>query len=347
MTKEEITPFPAENIADPIEAADEWLTYLHSGNTSETGRAAFSAWLMKSESNRAAFQEAEQLWQDLGFVSICADDLVAEGLTADKLAANDDDADQKTAFFSWGKALAAGVAVILGSLALFWQLQPPTQTQLEYTSAVAQIKDITLPDESEVTLSADSELIVTFSDKKRNLELVKGRAYFEVSPDPSRPFVVTAGNTSARAVGTAFDVNANTEGVTVAVTHGIVDVSSFADYQHQQVKAKTQITAGQLVQSQKNGTISAPADFKTDQIVSWKTGRLVYEGQKLSVITAEINRYREKKIRLLGSELQNKRITLSIPADKTEQLISAIKATDKVYVTDTDAEILIGPVERN
>jgi len=78
-----------------------------------------------------------------------------------------------------------------------------------------------------------------------------------------------------------------------------------------------------------------------DNKLSWKSGRLAYQNEKLSVITEEINRYRQQKIRLVSPVLQNKRITLSLPSDQTDLLISAIKASDTVIVTQTATEIVI------
>jgi transmembrane sensor len=153
--------------------------------------------------------------------------------------------------------------------------------------------------------------------------------------------VVRAGNATATAVGTAFDVNSDDEGITVSVTHGIVDVKSYLNGPSEPHLALRTINAGQLVRADKQGAISYAIPFDIDDVLAWRAGRLVYQGEKLSVITAEINRYRAKKIRLLDKTLRDKRITLSVAADKTEQLIAAIKITENVHIVETPTEILI------
>ena len=63
-----------------------------------------------------------------------------------------------------------------------------------------------------------------FSADLRGVELVSGQANFEVAKDASRPFVVTAGGSEVRAVGTQFDVYKTADKVTVTLIEGKVAV---------------------------------------------------------------------------------------------------------------------------
>src|SRR4029453_5706266 len=64
----------------------------------------------------------------------------------------------------------------------------------------------------------------TFTLGDRSVRLLKGEAYFSVSPDPRHPFRVIAGDTTITVLGTAFDVRLDAQGTTVAVEHGKVRV---------------------------------------------------------------------------------------------------------------------------
>ena len=56
------------------------------------------------------------------------------------------------------------------------------------------------------------------------MQLVRGEAHFVVAADASRPFVVSAGAVSVRAVGTEFVVRYSAREIGVLVTEGRVAV---------------------------------------------------------------------------------------------------------------------------
>ncbi len=336
MTQQEKIPFPDTTQLSAEEAADQWLAYHQSGLDSAEGRSAFSAWLRQSPANRQAYTEAQQLWQDAGFALL--QDAPDEVIHAP--AANIEENKSRLQNRTWLRGVAATLLIGFSALNLTAQLSVD-ETTTSYASQIGEIKTLTLEDGSTVTLSADSRLAIHFTSSRRELNLLRGRAYFDVAPDKHRPFVVSAGNASATAVGTAFDVNYTAEGVDVAVTHGIVDVRGYRDAEHTLHHGKEQLFAGQIIHAATDGELDAVRISDNTGLLSWRSGRLVFEGEKLSVITEEINRYRHKKIRLNDSELQHRRITLSVPTDRTEQLISAIQASEPVRIAETDKEVII------
>lgn len=344
MTQQQVLPFPANDSADPIEAADEWLVYLYSGSASDDGKVAFRVWLADSPEHVQAYKNAEQLWRDMGLNALSLADFDECHIVQNtELEIEVPPQSKSTVAKRQGLAALAASVVLIASMAVWWFEQDTLQPAAHYVSHTAQILTISLEDNSSVVLSADSSLTVSYSKEGRNLNLLRGRAYFEVAPDPSRPFVVSAGNATATALGTAFDVNID-EGVTVSVTHGTVNVESYPNGQSEPYSHSRKINAGQWVRTDKLGAISSVLSFDMNEMLAWRSGRLVYQGEKLSVITAEINRYRTKKIRLLDKTLQDKRITLSVASDKTEQVIAAIQATEAVRIVHTPTEILISQV---
>src|SRR5690606_19734450 len=82
-----------------------------------------------------------------------------------------------------------------------------------------------LSDGSLVYLNSASEVLVAFNEHERRIILETGEAHFEVVPDASRPFIVTAGSVSVRAVGTAFNVKLAAESIDVLVVEGKVELS--------------------------------------------------------------------------------------------------------------------------
>ena len=91
------------------------------------------------------------------------------------------------------------------------------------------LKTVELPDKSVVTLDKNSALTVDpdFQTLKERKVYLKGNAFFEVTPDKSRPFHVLAGNMKVEVVGTSFTIKSNNKNgnISVAVKTGKVKVS--------------------------------------------------------------------------------------------------------------------------
>lgn len=89
------------------------------------------------------------------------------------------------------------------------------------------VKTDTLSDGSVITLNRNSLLRYPekFSGKQRQVWLTKGEAFFKISPDKTKPFLIHTGNTLIRVVGTSFNVKNKGGVIEVIVETGIVEVS--------------------------------------------------------------------------------------------------------------------------
>jgi len=87
-----------------------------------------------------------------------------------------------------------------------------------FTNTSQKPLPLTLEDGSKVTLDPNSELKVPdhFSEHERVVYL-SGEAFFEVSENPDRPFLVNAGEITTKVLGTSFRVKARPENPTVEV----------------------------------------------------------------------------------------------------------------------------------
>jgi len=122
-------------------------------------------------------------------------------------------------------AAAAALLLLVGVGALIERRPPLSQaaTTIVETS-VGENREVSLTDGSLVIVGAKSLLWVTLAEYKRAVRLERGEAFFRVAKDPSRPFIVSAHETSVTAIGTAFDVRLSGEQVSIAVAEGVVRV---------------------------------------------------------------------------------------------------------------------------
>ncbi|MFZ6011074.1 MAG: FecR family protein, partial [Bacteroidota bacterium] len=95
--------------------------------------------------------------------------------------------------------------------------------EIKNTSLQQQI--VTLPDGSRVTLKQHSQIKFPAAFEADHREVfLEGEAFFEVTKDNKRPFMVYAQEIVTRVLGTSFTVKALGEKVTVAVKTGKVSV---------------------------------------------------------------------------------------------------------------------------
>jgi ferric-dicitrate binding protein FerR (iron transport regulator) len=124
--------------------------------------------------------------------------------------------------YNWLK-VAAAILVIAGCA---WLFIKQNNRQVEFASQET-VKSDTLSDGSVVTLNKNALLSYPhmFSGAQRNVDLLKGEAFFSVTPNKAKPFIINTGNTSIRVVGTSFNVKNKNGVVEVIVETGIVQVS--------------------------------------------------------------------------------------------------------------------------
>jgi transmembrane sensor len=122
---------------------------------------------------------------------------------------------------------AAGVAAALIFAAGALLLAPFRQPRGDvYTSTHGEGRDLTLPDGSLIQLDRDSAIAVNFDARFRRIDMLHGRALFDVGKDPQRPLQVRVGAHVLRDIGTVFAVRRSDTDADVTVVSGRVDVMS-------------------------------------------------------------------------------------------------------------------------
>jgi transmembrane sensor len=144
---------------------------------------------------------------------------------------------------------------------------------------------IALPDGSNIVLNRNSILSyrTNFGKQSRNVAL-SGEAFFEIAPDVSKPFIIDAGKASVKVVGTSFNIiTSNSDyAVEVYVKTGKVLLSD-------KILDKNILLEPEDVGIMKTG-VSAKNINNDPNYLSWNTGLLVYDGQKLNIVFKDLKR---------------------------------------------------------
>ena len=191
----------------------------------------------------------------------------------------------------------AGVAaaIVAAPVAYFW-LKPDRET---YATGIGEQRTLTLSDGSRVTLDANSLFTTAFSHGRRRIDLVRGRAHFDVAKDPKRPFSVTAEGFVVTALGTAFSVDAGHDKLVVSLFEGRVSLGVAPG--SPPGRAPVEMTPLQRVVIAK----AAPDDwrmaaFAPERESGWRVGRLFFDHERLGDVAARLNDYSRPKITVEG-----------------------------------------------
>jgi transmembrane sensor len=199
-----------------------------SGEASPAEAIELEEWLSASPENKQLFEKISQLSGNLSSEEPC--------IVPDRSAFFQQIKDQfpqlhqpKVYSFKiipvWIKIAAS--FLIVASAALLFTLRLK-KDQHDNTMAVTRqtqqaILHDTLPDGSTVTLNSYSQLQYPdqFIDHSRELQL-NGEAWFEVTANPLKPFVITTGPLRIKVIGTSFNVRNGKETIEVSVKTGVV-----------------------------------------------------------------------------------------------------------------------------
>jgi transmembrane sensor len=244
--------------------------------------------------NADAYRRVESVWAATGALAGDADiqEAVSEALNRKRR--------ERAAAFGWSGpatlAVGLGVAVVLvWSGWNWWSGRGLHQTR------VGEQRLVQLADGSSVRLDTASVVRVRYGDAGRRVELVQGRAFFDVAPDRRRPFTVTAAGASVVAVGTAFEVRRDADAVEVVLVSGVVDVRGGT------AGAVERLEAGERAQVSGATLETAPADIEAE--TSWTEGRLVFRDTPLATAVEEVNRYLPRGVVLEAAGLARTPVT--------------------------------------
>ncbi|AOY96084.1 hypothetical protein BKK79_31070 [Cupriavidus sp. USMAA2-4] len=217
----------------------------------------------------------------------------------------------------------SGLAVALAA-GLLW-LDPPLHSA-RYATAAGARKTVTLPDGSQLVLNTRSALEVGWHLRSRRVALQEGEVLFDVAHAAWRPFLVQAGSTAIRVVGTAFDVRRERERVGVTVLRGRVQVSEGGHSVLLGAGEATWAAPGRLE------PVAAVSAEQAASRLAWKDGKLVFTQTPLAEALAEIARYRRAPVTLADARLADLRISGVFDSAGTDVLLDLLPAILPVAV---------------
>lgn len=326
-------PNEIEPTAPVTEQASGWWVLLNEGDATPADHRTFCEWVARSPERVEAYLQAARLglalrsdrtrWPDTP-----VEDLIRAAITASSevvsFPATPVRRERETpdsileSAHRVGLPLRTGLRVaIAGFVAVAvamtgWYFHP---RPLRLETAVGEQRSVLLADGSLVTLNTSSSVEIHMGKDRRTLRLLSGEALFKVAHDAARPFEVTAGDTTVRAVGTQFDVDRHCASTTVTVVEGRVAVfAANAASRDEGAETKVPLEAGEQLTLVPR-TVLHPVRADVATAISWTQRKLVFEHRQLGEVAKEFNRYNRQVIEIQSDELRMQQVTGVFQAD--------------------------------
>ncbi len=192
---------------------------------------------------------------------------------------------------------------------------PRVATRMFATRA-GERSTVTLADGSTVALNGATRLRIVYGDGQRSAELLAGQAFFDVRHDVARPFVVRAGASETRVLGTAFDLDLTRAQVALAVYRGAVGFDPVGSPRGVVVRAGYRSAV-------RGGVAAVPTKF--DPVLpDWRSGWIDTAGMRLDDLVEVLDRQGGVRIARPAEPLASTTVFGRFRTDHPHQLLNAI-----------------------
>lgn len=212
-----------------------------------------------------------------------------------------------------GIAVAAAIAALIApQTAMF-----TAETLVAYRTGPTETRMIDLKDGSHILLDRNSRLALADGDAPR-VEMQGGAAYFDVRHDPSRAFVIRAGDYEVRDIGTKFDLVMAPQKFGLAVSEGRVTVAP-------KNGDGTAVVAGQRIDVATATGEARVRPVAANGVASWRNGQLVYQDTPLALVAMDMSRYVGRQVSV-DPTISDLRVSGVLAIGDGTQLVQQIEA---------------------
>jgi len=270
------------------EQASLWAARLEGKSLTAAERAELEAWLSGDPARRTALSAFCRLSSRL-------DRAVSELLASGSIEVHyTEEAPSRAKVAAWGLATAAMAAVAVAAAIWMFGLTGRAET-LSTPSGLRQ--EFTLSDGTRIELNANTSVVVEVGRSERRVKLANGEAFFVVSKDKSRPFIVDTPAGSVRVTGTIFNVLTETASqLDVTVVEGSVQVKPDGAAGTQSPGPVGLGAGDKLSASAASVTLSKLTVADLDDALAWRQGKVVCNMMPLSEALALFAHYHGRSI---------------------------------------------------
>jgi len=226
--------------------------------------------------------------------------------------------------------IAAGIVLLLATGAGYIYLHGPAYNIVALKTVTAQrgtTNTIKLDDGTEIKINAATTIRypANFSNSSIREVYVEGEAFFNVSPDPKKPFIVHCDLANIEVLGTSFNVRTYDNSFRAALVSGAVAITT-----HEGEKIK--LSPGYTATLETHIPQLLVTAYKPDTVLGWLSGIYRFENTPLKEVCRMAERAYNIRISIDSKALANVCYSGIINAGKPVELL----LEDIGYTTEMD-----------
>lgn len=308
-----VIPFPTDASSNVEVEAAQWLGRLNANLVTKGDIVEHAMWRAESAEHDRVYREMERTWLAVG---------VGKTATASPTGLLGGFFRRRALSGLKAGLMAAGMVLALGGTGLVRQYM--SVWQYDYHTQPGEIRKVALSDGSTLTLNGGAAVDVDIpASGPRVVKLARGEAFFEVTHNVARPFLVDAGSAVIKDLGTGFSVKRDRQIGSVSVDHGVVEVSAAGNAD---VLGKGQTVRFGLYD------LGPRQPIAIDLIAAWRRGLYVAENRPLGEVLADLDEYRRGGIVVLDPVLRQRRINAVVKLDNLDAWLDTLGQTEGVKV---------------
>ncbi len=179
-----------------------------------------------------------------------------------------------------------------------------------------------------------------FENKSRNVEL-KGEAFFDIAPNPDKPFIIETDEAIIEVLGTAFNVKTQDgKGFELYVDRGKVKVSLKKDPAHTEL-----VTAGEKVSTFKNNLVKTKHAYSKAN--AWYTQHMHFKDESLQNIITVLNRNFNTTFVVAEKETGNRKLTVTFGRETAGTMAELICTTLNLKSQNINGSVVLSENKGN
>ncbi|TDQ77929.1 FecR family protein [Sphingobacterium yanglingense] len=193
-----------------------------------------------------------------------------------------------------------------------------------------------LADGTQVTLNAESKFIFPshFAKDKREVKLI-GEGYFDVTKNPTQPFVVETQRGTVTVLGTQFNIQSYPIATRdlISLIEGKVNVSRGAD--------NLTLSPGQqtTIHSDENMKVSS---FNAEEVLAWKSNLFLFDDRPLQSVLEELEKWYHVSFHYESAELKSIPIYIKMKRNRNiNDILDALAQTNRIKFNTTNNTIKV------
>jgi ferric-dicitrate binding protein FerR (iron transport regulator) len=214
-------------------------------------------------------------------------------------------------------------------------------------SGTLDVQEHILQDGTVVTLNNNSKISFPKRFKGNVREVtITGEAFFDVEPNPEKPFIINAGEAQVKVLGTSFNISAypEQEKVEVIVETGKVQVTrkSEPDTDENHVLLLNPGEKGTF--SEQNNKLEKNVNADRNYL-AWKTHNLVFEETPLHQVISYLKKVYRIDIQLTDKELNNLVLTAEFNKKPIDFILNVIQLTFYLDLREENGQYILSKQE--